>query len=101
MNWDDPPSTLDAELLKVGWSYDAVAGGEGVGVQQGASNNGNDDDGETTTENGGAIANNSTASDGAQIGNDLGNGDSIGAEVVLVAQHGRIKILRAVGLVQM
>ena len=94
---DDAPGALDAELLEEGCGDDCVAAGEGVGVEQRAAEDAHDDDAQPPAEDGRAVADERAARHGAEIGNDLGDGDTVGAEVVLVAQHRRVQVLAAVG----
>jgi hypothetical protein len=94
---DDAPGALNAELLEEGRGDDGVAAGEGVGVQQRAAEDTHDDNAQPAAEDGRAIANECAARHGAEVGDDLGDGDAVGAEVVLVAQHRRVQVLAAVG----
>ena len=47
------------------------------------------------------IANDGTAGHGAKVGNNLGNGDGVCRETILVLQHCGVKVLGAVGLAPM
>lgn len=98
MDRDDSPRTLDAELLEEGGGNDGVRGREGVGIEERAADHADEDDGESPTEYLRAVADHSSASHSAKVCDDLGYGYGIGAEIVLVLQHGRVQILGAVGL---
>ena len=98
MNGDDTPRALDAELLEEGGRGDLLGAREGVGVQQGAADDGDDDDTKAAAEDLAAVADQSAAGEGAEVGDDLSDGDSVGVEVVLVFEHGRVEVLGAVGL---
>ena len=93
----DAPGALDAELLEEGCGDDGVAAGEGVGVEQRAAEDAHDNDAQPATEDGGTVADECAACHSAEVGNDLSDGDTVGTEVVLVAQHRRVQILAAVG----
>lgn len=93
---DDTPGALDAELLEKGGSHDGGVVHKGVWVEQGAANNAAADDAESTADGLAQEADKGSASHGAQVGNNLRNGDLVGAEGELVGQHGRVEILAAV-----
>jgi hypothetical protein len=95
---DDAPGTLDAELLEEGCGDDGVAGHEGVGVEKGASDDADEDDGKSASEDLRAVSDHCPTSHGSEIRDNLRNSDGIGAEAVLVGQHGWVEILGAVGL---
>lgn len=97
MDGNDTPSALNTELLEEGSCDDGLGGGEGVGVKQGTTDDASHDDGETTTEDGRAVAHGGSSSNGTKVGNDLGNGDRVGVEQVLVLEHGGVEILTSVG----
>lgn len=97
MDGDNAPGALHAELLEEGGGDDAFVGHEGVRVEQRAAENAHADDAEAPAEDGGAIADDGAAGHGAEVGDDLGDGDGIGGEVVLVGEHGGVEVLRAVG----
>jgi hypothetical protein len=98
MDWDDTPSTLDAELFEECGCDDGVRGSEGVGVKESTTDYANEDDGETTTENLRAVSDHGSTGHGAEICDNLCYGDGIGTEIVLVRQHGWVDILGTVGL---
>ena len=84
MDGDHTPGTLDAELLEEGSGNNGFAAGVGVRVEQGASDNRDENNGEAATEDLGAVANDSAAGHGTEIGDYLSYGHGIGAEAVLV-----------------
>jgi len=84
MDGDYAPCTLDAELLEEGSGDNGFAAGVGVRVEQGAPDNGDENNGEAATEDLGAVADDCTASHGAEICDYLSYGHGIGAEAVLV-----------------
>ena len=94
---NDAPCALDAELFKECRGHDFVAADESVWVQQRAADDGDDDDAEASTEDLGGVPDHGAACHGAQVGDYLRDGDSVGGEVVFVLEHERIEILRAVG----
>lgn len=95
---DDTPCALHAELFKEGGGHDVVVRDKGVGVEERAANNANEDDGEAATEDLTGPAAGGTTSQGAEVSDDLGDGDGIGGEVELILKHGWVEILGAVGL---
>jgi hypothetical protein len=97
VNGNHAPRTLDAELLEKRSGNDALVGHKGVGVQDGASEHAHDDDAEPTADDGGCVAHDGAAGHGAEVGDDLGDGDGVGGEVVLAGEHGGVEILGAVG----
>ena len=98
MDWDYAPSALDAELFEEGGCDDGMAGGVGVWVEECSTDNGDENDGETTTKDLRAVADHRTSRHGPEVGNYLSDSDGVGAEVVLVLQHGGVEILRSVRL---
>jgi hypothetical protein len=50
MDGDYAPGTLDAELFEEGGGDDGFAAGEGVRIEQDATDEGDDDDGEAAPE---------------------------------------------------
>ena len=73
-----------------------MGGDEGVRVEEGTADNAHDDNAEAAAEDLTAVADYSAASHGAEIGDDLSDGDGIGAELELVGEQGWVEILRAV-----
>ena len=97
MNWNDSPRALHAELLEEGGGDDGVRGGEGIRIEQGAADDAHNDDAEAAAEDLAAVADQSAAGHGTEIGDDLRDSDSVGAEAELIGKHGWVEILRAVG----
>lgn len=93
---DDSPCALDTELFEEGGGDDGGGAGIGVWVEKSTADDTDEDDAETTAEDGTAVSDGGASGHGAQVGDDLGNGDLVGGEVVLVAQHGGVEILGAV-----
>lgn len=93
---DDAPGALDAELLEKGGGHDGVGADKGVRVEEGATDDAAADDAEAAADGLGEEADDGAAGHGAEVGDDLGNGDLVGREVELVLQHGRVEILAAV-----
>jgi hypothetical protein len=91
------PSALHAKLLKISRRDDPSAIDKGVRVQQRATNYGDENDGEAAAEDLRGIADDGAAGHGAEVGDDLGDGDVVGGEAELVLQHGGIEVLGAVG----
>ena len=98
MDWNDTPGSLDTKLLEKGGGDDGAAGGEGVGIKESTSDYTDKDDAEATAEDLTTVSNDGTTGHGTQVCDDLGDGDLIGGEVVLVGKHCRVKILRTMGL---
>ena len=98
MDGDDAPGSLHAELFKEGRGDDGVAADKGVRVQQTSADYADEDDAEAPSEALGAVADDGTASHGAEVGHDLSDSHSVGRLVVLVLQHRRVQILGAVRL---
>lgn len=98
MDGDDTPSALHAELLEEGRRHDGFGMHKGIGVQQGTADDGDGDDGEPAAKDLTRPAAEGTTGQGAEIGDDLGDGDGVGGEFELVRQHGGVEVLRAVGL---
>lgn len=96
MNGNDTPSTLHAELLEKSGCHDLGGRSEGVWVKQGPANNTHDDDAEPSPEDGTGVPDNGATAYGTEIGDDLGDCDLIGSEVVLIGEHGGVQVLRAV-----
>mgnify|MGYP004500289211 CR=1 FL=1 len=96
VDWDDAPRALDAELLEKRGRDDGVGADKGVRVQQRGADEAHDDDAEAAAEDGRAVADEGAAGHGAQVGNHLRHGHAVGREVVLVAEHRRVQVLRAV-----
>lgn len=84
MDWDDTPSTLDAELLEECSGDDSFGTGETVRVEQCAADDAHDNDAKAASEDLGRIADYRATANSSEIGNDLGNCNSIGREIVLV-----------------
>lgn len=97
MDGDDAPGTLDAELFEKGGGHDFLVADEGVRVEKEAADDGDDDDGETAAEDLAAVAYDCAAGHGAEVGDDLGDRDGGGGEVVLVLDHEGVDVLGAVG----
>lgn len=95
---DNAPGALHAELLKEGGGHDALVLDEGVRVEESAADDADYDDGEAAAEDLAGPAAEGAARQGAQVGDDLGDGDGVLGEFELVAQHGGVQILGAVGL---
>jgi hypothetical protein len=98
MDWDDTPSSLDTELLEEGSCDDFLVVYKGIWVQQGTSDDRDEDDAESTAKNLRAIPNYCPTSHSSKVCNNLSYCHSIGAEVVLVCKHGRIKVLGSMRL---
>ena len=81
---DDAPGALHAELLEEGGGHDLVAAGEGVRVEEGAADDGDEDDAETTAEDLGGVADDCASGHGAEIRDNLSDGDGVGGEFELV-----------------
>ena len=79
--------SLDAKLLEEGGSHDGGCGSEGVRVQECAADDADEDDRESPAEDLRSVPDNDAAGYGAEIGHDLGHGDGVGGEVVLVRQQ--------------
>ena len=94
---DDPPGALDAELFEKGRGYDFGVADVRVGVEDGAADDGDDNDGEAPAEDLRAVADDRAACHGAEVGDDLGDGDGVSGELVLILQHERIEVLGTVG----
>jgi hypothetical protein len=90
---DNAPRALDTELLEEGCGHKCVGGGKRIGVQQGAANDGDEDDAEAAAEDLRAVTDNGAAGHGSQISDDLGDGDGVGGEIVLVGEECRVEIL--------
>ena len=95
--WRHIPSTLHAKLLKVSRRDDLGAVGESIRVQEGTSDDGDENDGEAAAEDLRSIADDGATGHGAEVGDNLGDGDLVGGEAELVLQHGRVEVLGAVG----
>ena len=92
-----PHAPLYTELLEEGCCDDGVRGGEGVRIEQGAADDAHNDDAEAAAEDLAAVADQSAAGHGSEVGDDLCDSDSVGAEAELIGKHGWVEILRAVG----
>ena len=97
MDGNHAPRTLHAELFEESGSDDSLAANEAVRVQKRAAEDRDDDNAEATTEHLRQVAHGGSTGHSAEIGDDLGDGDGVGGELVLVLQHGRVEILGAVG----
>lgn len=98
MDGDDPPGALDEELLEEGHCSNSWSVDMGIRVQERASGKTGDDDGEPPAQHLAAIPCDGTAKNSTGIGNDLCHSDFVGREAMLAGQHGRIEVLRSVGL---
>lgn len=98
VNGDHTPGTLHTELLKESGGHDAFVLDEGVGVEEGAADDADRDDGEASAKDLAGPAAECAASQGAQVGDDLGDRDGVLRELELVAEHSGVQILGAVGL---
>ena len=83
------PCTLDAELLEKCRGDDGFGRGVGVWVDECSTDDADGDDGEAATEGLRGVADECAAGHGAQVCDDLGDCDCVGAEEVLVREHGR------------
>ncbi len=97
VDWNHAPCALDAELLEEGGGGDVVVSDKGVWVEEETANDGHGDDAEPSAEDLGAVTNHRAAGHGAEVSDDLSDGDGVGAEVELVGQHGGVEVLGAVG----
>lgn len=97
MNGNHAPSALDAELLEEGGSGNAVVADKSVGVEEGAADDAAGHDGEAAAKELAQVADGGAADDGAEVGDDLGDGDHVGGEAELVAEHDGVDVLAAVG----
>ena len=97
MDRNDAPCPLHAELFEERGCHDLVCADESVRVEQRAANDGDEDDAEPAAKDLRAIPHNGPAGHGPEISDDLGDGDGVGGEVVLVLDHERVEVLRAVG----
>ena len=95
MNGDHAPSSLHTELLEKGCGHDAFVADKCVWVEEGSADDGHDDDAEASAENLAAVAYHRTSCHGAKVGHDLRDGHRVGREVVLILQHQRVNVLRA------
>lgn len=100
MNGDDTPGSLDHELLEEGGGHDAFVLDEGVRVEEGAADDADDYYGEAAAEDLGGPAAEGAAGESAEVGDDLGDCDAVFGEVELVAEHGGVEVLGAVGLAE-
>ena len=98
MDGNHAPGALDAELFEEGGGGDRVAAGEGVGVEEAAADDADEDDAEASSEDLGAVPDYGAAGHGAEVGDHLRDGHGVGAEFVLVLEHGGVEVLGAVGL---
>lgn len=98
MNWNNTPCALHTELLEERGGDDGVRGGVGIWVQESRADDADEDDGEATPKDLRAVAYCDAAGHGAQVSDNLGYGNGVGGEVVLVGQHGWVEILGSVGL---
>jgi len=78
------PCALDAELLEERSGNYALVADKGVWVQQCAAEDAHRDDAEATPKDGGAVTNDRAAGHGAEVCDDLGYGDGVWAEIVLI-----------------
>ena len=95
---DDAPGALHAELLEEGRGHNSGGRCEGVGVEERAADDTDDDDGEATPEDLGGVADHCAACHGTEVGYNLGHGDGVGGEVILVGEERGVEVLGAVGL---
>ena len=84
MDRDDAPGALDAELREEGGGDDGVGGGVRVRVEEGAADDTHDDDGEAAAEDLGGVADDGPAAHGAEVRDDLDDGDGVCGFRVLV-----------------
>jgi hypothetical protein len=98
VDWNYAPSSLDAKLLEEGGGDYSFRGGKSIWEEKSATDYADYDDREATTKDLRAIANDCATRHGPEVGYDLSYGYSIGAEVVLILQHGWIQILGSVRL---
>lgn len=96
VNGNHTPSTLHCELLEERGGPDILGAQEGVRVQQGTADNANDNDCQAAADRLADEAADGTASQGAEVGNDLCDGDLCLGEAELVLNHGGVEILAAV-----
>lgn len=98
VNGDHAPGALYHELLEEGGGHDGFVFDEGVGVEEGAADDADDDYGEAAAEDLTGPAAEGAAGEGAEVGDDLGDCDAVLGEIELVAEHGGVEILGAMGL---
>ena len=84
MDWDDSPGTLNAELFEKCGSHDAAVAHEGVWIQKSTPENTDDDDAEAAAEYLAEVTDGGAAGQGSEIGNHLGDGDSVVGKVILI-----------------
>jgi hypothetical protein len=97
---DDTPCTLYTKLHKKGSCNDPIITDIGVWVEHGGASYTHDDYAESSAEDLRRVAHYRATKHGAEVSNDLGDGDSVGGKVVLIFEHGRIEVLRTVGLLR-
>jgi hypothetical protein len=97
VNGNNAPRALDAELLEECGGNDAFVGDECVWVEQCAAEDAHADYGDAATEDGGRVADDGAAGHGAEVGDDLGDGDGVGGEAVLICEHRGVQVLGTVG----
>ena len=97
---DDTPCTLYTKLLKKGCSNNPIITDISVRVEQGAASYTYDDYAESSAEDLRRVADYRAAKHGAEVGDDLSDGDSVSRKAVSIFEHGRIEVLRTVGLLR-
>ena len=90
MDWDDAPGTLDAELFEKRSCDDSMRRSERVRVKEGGPDDANENNRESAAEDLRRVSDNGTSGHGTKICYDLRDCYSVGAEVVLIGQHGWI-----------
>jgi len=91
------PSALHAKLLEKGGSDDFRIIDESIRVQQRTPDNRHENDGEAAAEDLRGVADDGAAGHGAEVCDDLGDGDCVGGEAELVLEHGGVEILGPMG----
>lgn len=96
MDRNDAPRALHAELLEKRGRHDPLVGNEGIRVEQRATNHTDRNDREASPEDLRYIPHHRPTRHGAQIRHNLGDGDGVRGEIVLVLEHEWVDVLRAV-----
>jgi hypothetical protein len=97
---DDTPCTLYTKLLKKGSSNNPIITDISVRVEQGAASYTHDDYAESSAEDLRRVADYLAAKHGTEVSDDLSDGDSVSGKAVFIFEHGRIEVLRTVGLLR-
>ena len=97
MDGYNAPSALHAELFEKSRRHDFLAADESVRIEQSAADDGDENDAESSAEDLRRVADDGAAGHGAEVGDDLRDGDGVGGEIVLVFDHERVEVLGAVG----